>query len=42
MRKLMYWAAYAVMAAYCVAGIILIMGACGNTWAQELLLNLVK
>jgi hypothetical protein len=42
MRKLKYAFAYTTLAAYMVAGIILILGAFGNQWAQELLLSLVK
>jgi len=41
MRKLKYVFAYTVLAAYLVAGTLLALGACGYTWAQQILLSLV-
>lgn len=42
MRKLMNLCAYMLLASYCGAMSLLALGAFGNQWAQELLINLVK
>lgn len=42
MRKLMNLCAYMLLASYCIATGLLALGAFGNQWAQQLLLNLVK
>jgi hypothetical protein len=41
MKRILDWAAYAALAAYAAATGLLALGACGYTWAQELLLSLV-